>query len=131
MRKEFCTIGRQRFSIRKYSIGIASVLLGVCLVAIPQRVSADEINIGDSSRGNVINQDIIFEHDITDSSQVDITKSDTLEVSSSLEDATITEKSKDLKVGYTDSSYVQKQNIQDIPETLVAQTETITVTVLK
>ena len=39
----------QRFSIRKYSLGAASVLLGVFLLSAAQTARADEVNIETAS----------------------------------------------------------------------------------
>lgn len=43
MKKLFWMTRSQRFSIRKYSIGVASVLIGMFLLGTPKGASADEL----------------------------------------------------------------------------------------
>lgn len=54
MKNYFSNKNIQRFSIRKYSFGAASVLLGTFLLLSAQPISADEQTVADSTSTNVI-----------------------------------------------------------------------------
>lgn len=54
MKNYFSNQNIQRFSIRKYSFGVASVLLGTFLLLSAQPISADEQTVADSTSTNVI-----------------------------------------------------------------------------
>lgn len=55
MKKLFWMTRSQRFSIRKYSIGVASVLIGMFLLGTPKGASADELtNTNDVTTTEVV-----------------------------------------------------------------------------
>ncbi|MGF0070576.1 GBS Bsp-like repeat-containing protein [Streptococcus orisratti] len=59
MKNYFSNQNIQRFSIRKYSFGAASVLLGTFLLLSAQPISADEQTVADSTSTNVIDNNSV------------------------------------------------------------------------